>query len=336
MPESVACREGHLNTHGGRFCVVCGELLAVTPSDSDSAFTLGSTVTDIPAKKRTSPIQAIRSRISKNMIIIALGSLVGVVAVVAALYFVMTSPVPDVSNVTTFQAESTLEDAGFVAVQGSKEFSDSVPKGSVVSQDPGPGGRTSPGGDVTLTISRGPMVSVPNFVGKQVSAAQSQAQKLNIRVDSRSQVSETVPEGEIIAQEQSPGSQVEEESAVSVTVSSGPPRTTVTFINDIADTADYLRYSWMDCDLTTLLWRSAYPNPVIQNGSGETLASGGSWLVDSANGSYFPCRISIKFNGVATGESEYRIVFDTSNAERNKTGTISRARLESAGWVWEY
>lgn len=74
--------------------------------------------------------------------------------------------VPDVSGKTEADAVTALEDAGLTHETVS-EFSDTVAKGTVISQEPTGGGTLYRSDTVTLTVSQGPeFVPVPNVFAK--------------------------------------------------------------------------------------------------------------------------------------------------------------------------
>ena len=78
--------------------------------------------------------------------------------------------IPSVVGATRETAESELEAAGLVP-QVETDFSDTVPAGSVMEQDPEPGPAFR-GDTVTITVSEGPpRIPVPDVVGKQLAAA---------------------------------------------------------------------------------------------------------------------------------------------------------------------
>ena len=80
-------------------------------------------------------------------------------------------PVTDYTGKLTPDAKDALTTAGLTVVVGPAVNSDTVPQGSVVSQDP-KGGTLTKGGTVTLIVSKGPvLVAVPETVGKQRSEA---------------------------------------------------------------------------------------------------------------------------------------------------------------------
>lgn len=92
-------------------------------------------------------------------------------------------PVPDVRGLDQDAAFRAVEAAGLKAVTADETVHDrNVPKGAVVSQDPGSGTLTR-GQTVTLTISEGPkLVKVPNYIGKQVREAREALEKRGFEV----------------------------------------------------------------------------------------------------------------------------------------------------------
>lgn len=121
-------------------------------------------------------------------------------------------PVPDVRGQEQGDAVKAIEAAGLKAVISPETvFDRTVPKGSVVAQDPASGNLTR-GGAVTLTVSKGPrLVDVPSFVGKQVDEARKALEDLGFKVEVedilggffgtvryQDPVNKQVPEGSVI------------------------------------------------------------------------------------------------------------------------------------------
>jgi serine/threonine-protein kinase len=81
-------------------------------------------------------------------------------------------------------AVKALEGAGF-AVKTTQAFSDTVAKGSVISQDPS-SGTAFKGDRISLSVSRGPqLVDVPSVVGQQLGPARDRLEKLGFEVHVR-------------------------------------------------------------------------------------------------------------------------------------------------------
>jgi serine/threonine-protein kinase len=89
----------------------------------------------------------------------------------AAAYFLLTAnkgiEVPDVSGDTPAQAKIELADAGFVTGTVTKETSEDVKPGLVISTDPGAGQKADKGSKVNLVLSAGPATTpVPSVKGE--------------------------------------------------------------------------------------------------------------------------------------------------------------------------
>ena len=92
--------------------------------------------------------------------------------------------VPQVGGRTEQEATAALVDAGLtVTVAPERVFDDAVAEGSVVSQAP-TSGQVERGSTVTIVLSQGPeLVSVPQVVGRQFSAAEEQLVELGLEVE---------------------------------------------------------------------------------------------------------------------------------------------------------
>lgn len=90
--------------------------------------------------------------------------------------------VPDVTGRSLADAQQALKDAGLAPGTVAKDFSDAVPAGQVLSTDPQPGTRHAPGTPVTITVSRGSPIEVPDVVGQPVGDAQQQLQDAGFKV----------------------------------------------------------------------------------------------------------------------------------------------------------
>jgi serine/threonine-protein kinase len=88
--------------------------------------------------------------------------------------------VPKVTRMTQEEATARLADAGFeVAVD--EDFSDQVPRGEVISQEPARGTELQPGNTVTIVVSLGPEeFALPNLVGMSKGAAEARLLELGL------------------------------------------------------------------------------------------------------------------------------------------------------------
>lgn len=163
----------------------------------------------------------------------ALLALVAVVALAAGIYFLAfmqteAVSVPSVIGLDRTQAEDALKAQGFKTELNSEEYSDSVPAGNVISQDPPAGSRLKKGGTVRLVVSKGSnRTSVPDLVNQTASYAESKLRELGFDPERQPDVfSDTVAEGTVISQDPPAGTQAQKGSTIKYLVSKGkePPK----------------------------------------------------------------------------------------------------------------
>jgi eukaryotic-like serine/threonine-protein kinase len=146
-----------------------------------------------------------------------------------------TGSVPTVDDGKSLEeAVATLQQEGFTATT-TREFSDTVDKGNVISQDP-PGGSSHKKSDpVKLVVSKGPEpVDVPSLLLlSQDQAAQALADKgLTVGTVSEKQTSKRAP-GTVLAQSPTAGTSLAKGDSVDLTVAKAPPVTKVQMPNVI-------------------------------------------------------------------------------------------------------
>jgi len=133
--------------------------------------------------------------------------------------------IPDVTGLTNQEATSRIRDAGLNPQEGTAEYSDSVPEGRVIRQEPSPGAGVSiqQGATVTFFVSRGPrppeMVEVPNVSGRNEAAARRAIQEAGLLVRNVSHAEGAL--GEVIGQTPAAGQRVQPGSNVDITIGSG-------------------------------------------------------------------------------------------------------------------
>ena len=149
--------------------------------------------------------------------------------------------VPDVVGKTEAEARVILENEGFTMF---KELtaSDSVEKGTVVSQNPLGATRAPQGSQITVYVSDGPEVSevvVPDLVGKVKEEAIILLEEAGLKYNEiKEENNDSVEADHVISQTVAAGTTVESETVVDFTVSKGPAGYTCSF--SIAAPADYL------------------------------------------------------------------------------------------------
>jgi serine/threonine-protein kinase len=135
--------------------------------------------------------------------------------------------VPPVERLTEVQAVREIHKAG-LEVTSDPEFSDKVKKGFAIRTFPKEGASVTKGTRVRLLVSQGPeQVSVPDVTGLSRDSAESRLRAAHLTAEVDEQDSEDVPEGDVISQSPTAGSDVPRNSTVTITVSTGKPKVTV-------------------------------------------------------------------------------------------------------------
>jgi serine/threonine-protein kinase len=138
-----------------------------------------------------------------------------------------TRAVPDVSGLEAEEARGRLRRAGF-RVRERRQASATVDDGRVISTVPSIGVEARIGAFVTLVISSGPeRVVVPDLTGDDLDTARSELDQLGLTADVTRQESEDAEPGTVLSQDPAAGSQVDEGSAVAITVAEEPSEVTV-------------------------------------------------------------------------------------------------------------
>ena len=133
--------------------------------------------------------------------------------------------VPNVVGLTQAAATTTVSEARLKLGNVTRQNSDTVATGNVISQEPASGSSAAEGSAVTLVISSGPpMVTVPNVVGLTQAAATTAITEAKLTLGNVTQQnSNTVATGNVISQDPASGSSAAEGSPVNLVISSGPP-----------------------------------------------------------------------------------------------------------------
>jgi len=134
-----------------------------------------------------------------------------------------SASIPDVVGKTRTEAQTTLTEAGFVVGTVTEDFSDSVPVGSVSSQQPASGSSAKKGTSVALVVSRGPnMVEVPKVIGLTETEAFKALETAGFKPQALpSEYNKDVPSGTVFKQTPESGMKAAKGSTVSYVVSRG-------------------------------------------------------------------------------------------------------------------
>jgi serine/threonine-protein kinase len=129
--------------------------------------------------------------------------------------------VPPVVGKAQAIAEQALRTAGFTSVQVKTEPGPRDKQGQVTAVNPTEGSQAPKDQPVVLTVNAGPtQVTVPDFEGKSLSQAEDQAASDHLKITTTEKTSDK-PAGTVLSQDPSPGTKVDENSTVQLTVSKG-------------------------------------------------------------------------------------------------------------------
>ena len=131
--------------------------------------------------------------------------------------------VPDLRLKDRAAAKALLTDAGLELGQVNTRATDKRPAGTVLSQDPVAGTSVPKGSAVDITVAVPATIAMPDVVGNTFTAARQKLQGLGFPDATSETVPNQEPDGTVIAQNPTAGTQVDpSRTPVNITVSSGP------------------------------------------------------------------------------------------------------------------
>ena len=132
--------------------------------------------------------------------------------------------VPNIVNHEREEAISMVQDAGFT-YSLEQAPSDSITKGYVISTDPVAGAAADEGSEIKIIISTGPetvMTKVPQLKGLSKESAIAKIESSNLSIGNISTAESDLVAGTVIDQNIAAGTEIEEHTKISITVSSAP------------------------------------------------------------------------------------------------------------------
>jgi beta-lactam-binding protein with PASTA domain/tRNA A-37 threonylcarbamoyl transferase component Bud32 len=187
--------------------------------------------------------------------------------------------VPQTTRLTYAQALARLEQAHLGASR-IDSFDETVPKGVVMSTDPGAGANVGRGTDVKVTVSKGPeRYAVPTVLNKSQAEATDEITAAKLTVGTVSQAfSDTVTQGLVISVDPAPGTPLKRGAPVDLVVSKGHQPIPVTDFTGqpAAQAVDSLTKAGLQVDATQQENSDTVPkgNVIRQSPSGGTLFKG--------------------------------------------------------------
>jgi serine/threonine-protein kinase len=135
-----------------------------------------------------------------------------------------TVPVPQVTGQRLDKARALLKRTGLEPGMVTREFSEEVPRGSVISTSPVSGTERRAGSAVALVVSKGSPVEVSDVTGADLADAQAELEEagLKVKVATRTVNSDEFEQGQVAVQSPEGGSEAEQGDTITLTISKGP------------------------------------------------------------------------------------------------------------------
>lgn len=135
-----------------------------------------------------------------------------------------TVPVPQLSGYRLDKARALLKRNGLEPGMVTREFSEEVLRGSVISTSPVSGTERRTGSAVALVVSKGSPVEVSDVTGTALADAKAELEQagLKVRVAAVTVNSDEFEQGQVAVQSPEGGSEAEQGDTVTLTVSKGP------------------------------------------------------------------------------------------------------------------
>lgn len=136
--------------------------------------------------------------------------------------------VPDLTNKTAEEAKRALAECGLKYKAGTAQYSETVEKDRVITQEPLSKTKVDPGTTVVYILSLGSEnVPVPNLVGESEGSARATLGNLELNVTTEEVFSDTVAKGNVVEQTPAAEEKLKKGQTVHLQISKGPePKTT--------------------------------------------------------------------------------------------------------------
>ncbi|WP_306967673.1 Stk1 family PASTA domain-containing Ser/Thr kinase [Streptomyces afghaniensis] len=132
--------------------------------------------------------------------------------------------VPALEGQRLDEARSLLKEDGLEPGMVTREFSEDVPRGSVISARPADGTKVRAGSAVALVVSKGSPIDIPDVTGDDLADARAELTDagLKVKVATERVTSSEFDKGQVARQSPNPGGRAAEGDTVTLTVSKGP------------------------------------------------------------------------------------------------------------------
>ena len=167
----------------------------------------------------------VRKKKKPMILVLGIAATFFIIAIVVTAYSyqsVVLSEIPYLTGLSKDEAKLRLQDRKLIPIC-TEQYSDTVDKGRVISQDLSPGLLVKKGSEVQFVVSKGPPPErIPDLTGRSRDEAALILEENGLIPVFTERCSDTVDKGRVISQDLSPGLLVERGSEVQVVVSKGP------------------------------------------------------------------------------------------------------------------
>ncbi|MFF8396124.1 Stk1 family PASTA domain-containing Ser/Thr kinase [Streptomyces sp. NPDC016172] len=135
-----------------------------------------------------------------------------------------TVRVPALAGQKLAEARGQLKENGLEPGMVTREFSDNVPRGSVISARPADGTKVRAGTAVALVVSKGSPIDIPDVTGSDEADAKAELIEagLKVKIATERVNSSEYDKGQVVRQTPKPGGRAAEGDTVTLTLSKGP------------------------------------------------------------------------------------------------------------------
>lgn len=227
LEDLVHCLEAeHINDEKISFDYEEDQELATIVAEDKDFFTQTQSHTHLPIEEDE---EKAPKRSHKKMLMIIGSSVIGVLAILLAVYFLFMQPsqsfeMPDVLNLTEQEAITLLEQKELQVDKNiTYELSDDVEEGKVISSDPIAKTQVKKGDEISLVVSSGQYVVIGNYVGKNYDTVAEELKELGFDVKKEERIDEQT-KGTILEQSLEVGEKIDPNSqnkTISFVVSKG-------------------------------------------------------------------------------------------------------------------
>ena len=248
----------------------------------------------------------------KWTLIITAGFLVLIALILGIVFSNLKVPVPSVTGKTLTEATSAIQQAG-LRVTYSEEFSFTVAKDIVISQDIENGQKLKRGSVVSLCVSAGiEQVAVPQLENDPQELAEKRLNELGFTVTITEEFSDTIEKGLVLSQSVYPDKEADKGSEINIVISKGPDLVevpaltgkTLEEVREILSLAEFTIKSDIECSDTVpeglIISQDAQPGDRLKRHSkitvmvsagtantvGNTNANSRNWGIAAAQGNW--------------------------------------------------